>query len=126
MKFKDGFTKKFWLSFHTKWNEHYKPEYEIFGDIKSLFIEVTDFPNQSAEIFWDKKGRIEKIKITPEGQERKFITDQQNWIKFLSKEVSAGKLLIQRKLKFSGSSAFVLKHGSVFEALADIALKTES
>jgi putative sterol carrier protein len=45
------------------------------------------------------------------------------WMKFLSKETSASKLLIQGKVSFKGNKMVLLQYGPKFEFLPDIASK---
>jgi len=114
------FSQDWWLRYREAWNSS-RRDRSSFGNVGSIGIIISDLPNANVALTWDNAGSVDVAAMLGDARSVHgipvFEAPSSIWHEFVSGEVSAARLVVRGKIRYSGSTVFLLTHGPKFDLL---------
>lgn len=116
------FSKDWWLLYQQVWNEQTEFKHKLKKLGKVIFC-LTDGIEISVCLHWDEMGDIIEVEVveTIDDSLPIFSAPEENWQKFINKEIDAPKAVMTGVIDYQGSFSIIVKYGKYFDYLADVA-----
>ncbi|HAC66318.1 MAG TPA: hypothetical protein DCF68_22980 [Cyanothece sp. UBA12306] len=118
------FSKDWWLLYQEIWNDQQEFKHKLKGLGKVVFLLQNELKTAVC-LDWDDQGNIVEVEMLENIDDGLpiFSAKEENWDKFLNKEIGAAKAVMSGLIDYQGSFSTIVKYGKGFDYLADVAQK---